>query len=272
MTINQRDDLGALTPGDLLAQIDEGQNWGFPACWGQGGAACAGVPDPVAVLDKHAAVGSVAIITGQLGAAVGDLRDRPGVERREGPARRAQQVRLGLQGTVSPFITGMEHPLAARARARRVAAARRLGDRQDLPDRPALSAPSVAVRAIRPGWLPGIRRGFAARALGFASSPDSSRARAALARASSAARGAATWVSPPEPCWASVWPSEGCCVPPRDSAALRLARGGGRGHAFTGLDLADHRSRPCRRRSRNRRRCCRAVSLRCGPRRWRSAS
>ncbi len=113
VTINQRDDLGALTPGDLLAQIDEGQNWGFPACWGQGGAACAGVPDPVAVLDKHAAVGSVAIITGQLGAAVGTSAIVP-----EWNVAKVQRVALSrsgssFRGTVSSFITGMEHPLAA---------------------------------------------------------------------------------------------------------------------------------------------------------------
>jgi glucose/arabinose dehydrogenase len=34
-------------------------------------AACAGVPAPVAVLDAHAAVSGVAIVTGQLGAGVG---------------------------------------------------------------------------------------------------------------------------------------------------------------------------------------------------------
>jgi len=112
VTINQRDDLGALTPGDLLAQIDEGQSWGFPSCWGQGGAVCAGVPDPVAVLDKHAAVGSVAIVTGQLGEGVGTSAIVP-----EWNVAKVQRVALrrsasGFQGTVSPFITGIEHPLA----------------------------------------------------------------------------------------------------------------------------------------------------------------
>ncbi len=113
VTINQRDDLGALTPGDLLAQIDEGQDWRFPDCWGQGGAACAGVPDAVAVLDKHAAVGSVAIVTGQLGEGVGTSAVVP-----EWNVAKVQRVALrqtasGFTGTVSPFITGIEHPLAA---------------------------------------------------------------------------------------------------------------------------------------------------------------
>ena len=69
--MNQRDDLGARTPGDWLALVREGQSWGFPGCYGQGGAVCAGVPRPIAVLDKHAAVGGVAIVTGELGASVG---------------------------------------------------------------------------------------------------------------------------------------------------------------------------------------------------------
>ena len=72
VTMNQRDDLGADTPGDLLSVVAPGQSWGFPGCYGQGGPACDGVPQPVASLDEHAAVAGVAITTGQLGPAVGD--------------------------------------------------------------------------------------------------------------------------------------------------------------------------------------------------------
>ena len=43
VTMNQRDDLGARTPGDWLALVREGEDWGFPDCYGQGGSACAGV-------------------------------------------------------------------------------------------------------------------------------------------------------------------------------------------------------------------------------------
>jgi glucose/arabinose dehydrogenase len=71
VTMNQRDDLGARTPGDWLSRVAPGTNWRFPQCYGQGGAACAGVPRPIAVLDRHAAVGSVVIVTGQLGRSVG---------------------------------------------------------------------------------------------------------------------------------------------------------------------------------------------------------
>ncbi len=70
-SMNQRDDLGARTPGDWLALVRSGQDWRFPACYGQGGSVCGGVPKPLAVLGKHAAAGGVAIVSGQLGGAVG---------------------------------------------------------------------------------------------------------------------------------------------------------------------------------------------------------
>ena len=57
-TMNQRDDLGARTPGDWLSLVREGQNWRFPGCYGQGGAACVGAPKPTAVLDTHGAAGA----------------------------------------------------------------------------------------------------------------------------------------------------------------------------------------------------------------------
>jgi glucose/arabinose dehydrogenase len=61
-TMNQRDDLGAKTPGDLLAVVRNGQDWRFPECYEQGGTVCDGVPTPLATLDKHAAAGGVAIV------------------------------------------------------------------------------------------------------------------------------------------------------------------------------------------------------------------
>src|SRR5262249_41029001 len=70
-TMNQRDDLGANTPGDWLAVVREGEDWRFPACYGQRSGACASVPQPTAVLDKHAAVSGVVIVDGQLGKNVG---------------------------------------------------------------------------------------------------------------------------------------------------------------------------------------------------------
>src|SRR5262249_47247575 len=57
-SMNQRDDLGSKTPGDWLAVVRAGQNWGFPSCYGQ----CAGQPKPLAVLAAHAAAGGVAVL------------------------------------------------------------------------------------------------------------------------------------------------------------------------------------------------------------------
>jgi glucose/arabinose dehydrogenase len=111
-TMNQQDNLGAQTPGDWLALVREGEDWRFPECHGQGGAACAGAPVPTAVLDKHAAVGGVAIVTGQLGASVGTSAIVP-----EWELGKVQRVALdrtasGYEGSVTALLTGIEHPLA----------------------------------------------------------------------------------------------------------------------------------------------------------------
>jgi glucose/arabinose dehydrogenase len=112
VTMNQQDNLGAQTPGDWLALVREGEDWRFPECHGQGGAACAGVPAPIAVLDKHAAVGGVAIVTGQLSASVGTSAIVP-----EWNVAKVQRVALqrsgsGYAGSVTPFLTGIQNPLA----------------------------------------------------------------------------------------------------------------------------------------------------------------
>jgi glucose/arabinose dehydrogenase len=112
VTMNQRDDLGAKTPGDWLSIVREGEQWGFPQCYGQGGVACEGVPKPLAVLDKHAAVGGVAIVDGQLGHTVGTAALVA-----EWQSAKVQRVALsrsgsGYKGPVAPFLTGMQNPLA----------------------------------------------------------------------------------------------------------------------------------------------------------------
>ena len=112
VTMNQQDNLGLRTPGDWLALVREGQNWRFPECYGQGGEACVGVPAPTAVLDKHAAVGGVAVVTGQLGASVGTAAIVP-----EWNVAKVQRVALtrtgsGFEGAVTPFLTGLHNPLA----------------------------------------------------------------------------------------------------------------------------------------------------------------
>lgn len=111
VTMNQRDDLGAKTPGDWLSVVTEGQRWGFPACYGQGGSACAGVAAPVASLSKHAAVSGVAIVTDQLGASVGT-----GALVAEWTTGTVRMVRLTKQGkstgaTAQALLTGFQHPM-----------------------------------------------------------------------------------------------------------------------------------------------------------------
>jgi glucose/arabinose dehydrogenase len=112
VTMNQRDDLAEQTPGDWLSVVQPGQAWGFPDCYGQGGSACAGVPAPVAELDKHAAVSGVAIVTGQLGTTVGNAAIVA-----EWSTGKVQRVSLSSdgtthRGTVEPFLTGLKNPVA----------------------------------------------------------------------------------------------------------------------------------------------------------------
>ncbi len=110
-TMNQRDDLGARTPGDWLALVRRGQDWGFPACFGQGGTACRGVPEPVAVLDEHAAAGGVTMLTSQLGGRF--AASALVAEWQTGKVQRIPLERTsdGYRGTAQPFLTGITSPL-----------------------------------------------------------------------------------------------------------------------------------------------------------------
>jgi glucose/arabinose dehydrogenase len=111
VTMNQRDDLGEATPGDWLSVIERGQDWGFPACYGQGGAACAGSPTPTAVLDRHAAVSGVAIVTTELGPTIGSSAIV--AEWATGKVLRVALANDGgtYRSTVSPFLTGLQNPV-----------------------------------------------------------------------------------------------------------------------------------------------------------------
>jgi glucose/arabinose dehydrogenase len=111
VTMNQRDDLGTRTPGDWLAVVRPGQSWGFPDCYGQGGSVCSGVPQPLASLDKHAAVSDVAVVTGQLGtigsaALVAEWAD--GVVQDVSLTTTASQS----AGSVTPYLRGVQRPVA----------------------------------------------------------------------------------------------------------------------------------------------------------------
>jgi glucose/arabinose dehydrogenase len=111
VTMNQRNDLGEATPGDWLAVVSAGQNWGSPLCYGQGGAACSGGPKPVAVLDKHAAVSGVAIVTGQLGPTV--ATSALVAEWTLGKVQAVALTKTGATytGTVTTLVAGLENPV-----------------------------------------------------------------------------------------------------------------------------------------------------------------
>jgi glucose/arabinose dehydrogenase len=108
-TMNQRDDLGDATPGDWLAVVHRGDDWGFPDCYGQGGEACAGVPRPLATLDKHAAVSGLAIVTGTL---AGGHAAALVAEWSTGKVQRVVLPEAGSAATVEPFLTGIKQPVA----------------------------------------------------------------------------------------------------------------------------------------------------------------
>ena len=132
--MNQRDDLGARTPGDWLAFVKQGENWGFPACYGQGGAVCKGVPAPVGVLDPHAAAGGVAILTGQL---AGRYRSSALVaEWEDGKVLRValKRTSTGYRGVGEHVPDRAAESAARRDDRRRLGARRRLGPRDHLPD------------------------------------------------------------------------------------------------------------------------------------------
>jgi glucose/arabinose dehydrogenase len=96
-SMNQRDDLGAKTPGDWLAVVKEGQDWGFPACYGQGGSACARAPSPLGELDPHAAAGGVVLLHGKALVA-------------EWSFGKVMSVDLS-DGATETWLSGLEHPL-----------------------------------------------------------------------------------------------------------------------------------------------------------------
>ena len=112
VTMNQRDDLGAATPGDFLALVREGQNWRSPGCYG-GGPACTGAPAPTAVLDKIA-VGDAVIGRVSRARTAGSWAIVA-----EWQSARAQRVALSragstYKGSVTPFLTGIRNPRRSR--------------------------------------------------------------------------------------------------------------------------------------------------------------
>jgi glucose/arabinose dehydrogenase/mono/diheme cytochrome c family protein len=69
--MNQQNALNP-TPDDQLGIIKQGQDWGFPTCYGQSTPACAGIARAIAVLPKHNGTSAMALTDGQLGPYYGD--------------------------------------------------------------------------------------------------------------------------------------------------------------------------------------------------------
>jgi glucose/arabinose dehydrogenase len=112
VTMNQRDNLGVATPGDWLAVVHTGDDWGFPDCYGQESAACANVPDPVASLDKHAAVSGLALVDGELGSRVGHAAIVAEWTKGKLMTVALDGSNRSYTGTVAPFVTGIRSPAA----------------------------------------------------------------------------------------------------------------------------------------------------------------
>lgn len=107
VSMNQRDDLGEKTPGDWLGVVRQGEDWGFPACYGQGGSVCKSVPTPLAVLDTHAAGGGVAVVPAALESVLG--KAALVAEWQTGVVKKADLDRAGSQASTA--LTGFTNPL-----------------------------------------------------------------------------------------------------------------------------------------------------------------
>ena len=139
----RRDDLGGATPGDWLAVVRDGRIRGASRRATARAALCAKeCRNRSRCSTSTPRVSDVALVTGQLGAKVGNC----GVGRRSGPrapcccvAARGERCE-GNRNLVS-FITGAEEPFGrASVGERPRPARRRLGHRNDLRDRPGVSA------------------------------------------------------------------------------------------------------------------------------------
>jgi glucose/arabinose dehydrogenase len=103
VSMNQRNDLGSRTTGDALAVVKDGDDWRFPECYGQGGSACAGVRKPIAMLDKHAAAGGLAVVGNYALVSEWQL---------------GKVLRVDLRsGAVTTYLGGLKNPLAVIARS-----------------------------------------------------------------------------------------------------------------------------------------------------------
>jgi glucose/arabinose dehydrogenase len=107
-TVNGRDDLGQDEPAEMVVNVRQGADFGWPACW-PGYAlrkligACRGVTPPVAYLEPHSSADGIASWRGDLFVAEwGEYLSNV-------HGRRVVRV---ARGHVTSFATGFDHPLA----------------------------------------------------------------------------------------------------------------------------------------------------------------
>ena len=106
--MNQRDDLGDQTPATGCPSCSEASHGDFPTATAKAAGSCADEPAPVAVLDAHAAVSGVAIVTGH-SAPVRHGRTRGRMADRQVVAGRLIG-RLATSAAPAAYLTGVKNP------------------------------------------------------------------------------------------------------------------------------------------------------------------
>jgi glucose/arabinose dehydrogenase len=124
VTENGRDDLGVGAPPDELnlVRIDGPvRDYGYPACWGQGGPPCRGTAPALADLAPHASADGIAVVSGWPGYGTSAFIAEFGSSFRPPTGHDVVRVALspdgrgGYRARASVFATGFEYPLAAAA-------------------------------------------------------------------------------------------------------------------------------------------------------------
>ena len=130
--MNQRDDLGTQHAGRLArGRAATATTGGSPTATGRAAPRAPACPQPVAVLDKHAAAAGVAIVTGQLGANVGTAALVAEWSKGEVLARRrSTKSGRGYRGKATPLLDRRHEPGRRDPDEARHAARRRLDHRE----------------------------------------------------------------------------------------------------------------------------------------------
>jgi len=118
-TENGRDLLGLRAPPEELNLILKGRDYGYPDCWGQGGAVCAATEPALVKLAPHASADGLTFITDQWGAAYANSAFIAQFGSSFQPRTGGNVVRVtvtptagGYRGTPRTFATGFTSPLA----------------------------------------------------------------------------------------------------------------------------------------------------------------